>query len=570
MDDYFDITDVTPFPEMSLADMLKDVPTPDYVTQLGDYGFMVENIDPNELAAQIASGQSGGDWSKLAGTLVNALKSPAAIAGILGAGVGMSKYGKPSGGGWQGTIPKLTATRTQLPQPEYKPEYKPYSGEAVMGRQFFSPVTYSPKTTASSEVAKTKESDVATTEQTGPKPIYDPDYITNPNEPIPSGRSQELPDTTNTAAQGGIMKLAQGRYLRGKTDGMADQIPSSIEGRQPAALSHGEFIIPADVVSHLGNGNSDAGADVLYKMMDRVRQARTGTKKQGKQIQPEKFMPGGIANIKRFQAGGVSTGVTGSTTSTPMGTTTTGSLAPYVGDYVSDFLSRGLALSNEPYQAYTGALTAGVSPVQDKAFTQATGIAGTQFDPSKFMNPYIQSALQPTLDTLRRESDINQAKIQGQFSKAGAFGGAREAIARAENQRALMDAQARVTGQGYMTAFDRAMQAFQNEQAQEVADLRAMLDAGAAQRGVEQEGITAQKAAFEQEREDPLQKVKFAQSLLGGLPTTSSATEANTSFLQRLGLSAKQATDLATMIQDLLDKNKTSGTSTSTTDTIGG
>lgn len=539
MDDYFDITDVTPdFSEMSLADMLKDVPTPDYVAQLGDYGFMVENIDPNELAAQIASGQSGGDWSKLAGTLFNALKSPSAIAGILGTGLGMSKLGKASSGGWQGTIPKLTATRTQLPQDEYKP----YSGKAVMGRQFFSPVTYSPKTATPA--------------------------ITAPKE-TPVAEENPVEDTTNTNASGGIIKLAQGRYLRGKTDGMADKIPSSIEGKQPAALSHGEFIIPADVVSHLGNGNSDAGADVLYKMMDRVREARTGTKKQGKQIKPEKFMPGGIAGIKRFQAGGVSTGVTGAT-GTPMGATTTGSLAPYIGDYASDFLSRGQALANEPYQAYTGPLTAGESPVQTQAFTQAQGIAGTQFDPSKFMNPYIQSALQPQLDTLRRESDINQAKIQGQFSRAGAFGGAREAIARAENQRALTDAQARVTGQGYMTAFDRAMQAFQNEQAQEVADLRAMLDAGTTQRGIEQEGITAQKAAFEQEREDPLQKVKFQQSLLSGLPTTSSAVEANTSFLQKLGLSVDQASKLATEIQKLLDSNKTSGSTTGTSsDTVG-
>ena len=554
MDDYFDITDVTPdFSEMSLADLLKDVPTPDYVAQLGDYGFMVENINPTELASQISLGKSGGDWSKLAGTLLGALKSPAAIAGILGTGLGMSKYGQASGGGWEGTIPKLTATRTQLPQPEYKP----YSGEAVMGRQFFSPVTYSPKTASSSEVVTSK--------QTGPELTYNSDMISNP-EMIPPGKDKELPSNTNTAAQGGIMKLAQGRYLRGKTDGMADKIPSSIEGKQPAALSHGEFIIPADVVSHLGNGNSDAGADVLYKMMDRVRQARTGTKKQGKQIEPEKFMPGGIASIKRFQTGGLSTGVT----STPMGATTTGSLAPYIGDYAADFLSRGQALANEPYQAYTGPLTAGASPVQTQAFTQATGIAGTQFDPSKFMNPYIQSALQPQLDTLRREADINQAKLQGQFSKAGAFGGAREAIARAENQRALMDAQARVTGQGYLTAFDRAMQAFQNEQAQEIADLRAMLDAGGAQRAIEQEGITAQKAAFEQEREDPLQKVKFQQSLLSGLPTTSSSVAANTSFLQKLGLSAKQATDLAAEIQKLIDQNKTSGTSTSVTDTIGG
>lgn len=101
--------------------------------------------------------------------------------------------------------------------------------------------------------------------------------------------------TYKNAAQGGLMNLAAGgqpaRYLRGGTDGMADKIHTSIDGKQPARLSHGEFVIPADVVSHLGNGNSDAGADVLYEMMDKVRTARTGTKKQGKQINPRKYIP---------------------------------------------------------------------------------------------------------------------------------------------------------------------------------------------------------------------------------------------------------------------------------------
>jgi hypothetical protein len=71
---------------------------------------------------------------------------------------------------------------------------------------------------------------------------------------------------------------------------MADKLPANIDGKQQARLSHGEFVIPADVVSHLGNGNSDAGADRLYAMMDKVRKARTGTKKQGKQINPNKYL----------------------------------------------------------------------------------------------------------------------------------------------------------------------------------------------------------------------------------------------------------------------------------------
>jgi len=107
-----------------------------------------------------------------------------------------------------------------------------------------------------------------------------------------TGISQNIPaELVVPAAQGGLMNLAKGRYLNGATDGMADKIPANIEGSQPAALSHGEFVVPADVVSHLGNGNSEAGAQRLYDMMDRIRKARTGTTKQGKQINPDKFMP---------------------------------------------------------------------------------------------------------------------------------------------------------------------------------------------------------------------------------------------------------------------------------------
>ena len=75
------------------------------------------------------------------------------------------------------------------------------------------------------------------------------------------------------------------------TSGMADRIPATIEDKQEARLSDGEFVIPADVVSHLGNGNSQAGASHLYEMMGKVRQARTGNSQQGKEINPNKYMP---------------------------------------------------------------------------------------------------------------------------------------------------------------------------------------------------------------------------------------------------------------------------------------
>ena len=82
-----------------------------------------------------------------------------------------------------------------------------------------------------------------------------------------------------------------GRMLKGPGDGMSDSIPAQIGRKQPARLADGEFVVPADVVSHLGNGSTDAGAKQLYKMMDRVRQARTGKKKQAPAVKTGRMMP---------------------------------------------------------------------------------------------------------------------------------------------------------------------------------------------------------------------------------------------------------------------------------------
>jgi hypothetical protein len=98
-------------------------------------------------------------------------------------------------------------------------------------------------------------------------------------------------------AAGGMAAMpeyaAGGKLLRGPGDGMSDDIPAVIKGQKPqrAALADGEFVVPADVVSHLGNGSTDAGAKRLYAMMDKVRTARTGRKAQGRQIKAERFLP---------------------------------------------------------------------------------------------------------------------------------------------------------------------------------------------------------------------------------------------------------------------------------------
>ena len=81
------------------------------------------------------------------------------------------------------------------------------------------------------------------------------------------------------------------RFLSGGGDGMSDSIPARIDGKQEARLSDSEFVVPADVVSHLGNGSSKAGAKKLYAMMDRIRKARTGKERQAPAVRAEKYMP---------------------------------------------------------------------------------------------------------------------------------------------------------------------------------------------------------------------------------------------------------------------------------------
>lgn len=128
-----------------------------------------------------------------------------------------------------------------------------------------------------------------------------------PNTPVLGTLNMAPPQPAQTAARGGIMDAYAnggvpggfnlggysdgGRLLRGPGDGMSDNIPATIAHKQPARLADGEFVVPADVVSHLGNGSTDAGAKRLYAMMDKVREARTGSKKQGKEIKAEKYLP---------------------------------------------------------------------------------------------------------------------------------------------------------------------------------------------------------------------------------------------------------------------------------------
>lgn len=194
------------------------------------------------------------------------------VAGLIGAGLGASGI---LGGnsqrpvGYQGKIPLLTAMRQQVPI-DYSASRRPGS----MGRRYFTDMAYAPT------------SGIAAPAPAAPAPV-----AATPVNPMPT-----TPDVVAAAhggsigyAQGGIANL--GYYLGGKTDGMADKIPANIDEKQPAKLSHGEFVVPADIVSALGSGNSSAGAKVLYDMMDRIRKHAHGTTKQIKPANLKKTLP---------------------------------------------------------------------------------------------------------------------------------------------------------------------------------------------------------------------------------------------------------------------------------------
>jgi hypothetical protein len=346
---------------------------------------------------------------------------------------------------------------------------------------------------------------------------------------------------------------------------MADKIPSSIDGKQEAALSHGEFVIPADVVSHLGNGNSDAGAKKLYEMMARVRKARTGNPEQGKRIDPNKFVPGGQVG---YAAGGIAgfTGENGSVVGTPstgvttpavpsQGTSTAQGLSTWAGPYVSNMLGKGEAISNQPYQAYTGPLTAGASDLQNQQYAGLSDVAKTGYTPTQFkggifdttaaqqyMNPYLSASLDPQLKELRRQGQITNLGNQAQATKMGAFGSSGSALMQTEGQRNVLDKMQETLGQGYNTAYDKAMAQYNADQTrgmQAQSDteasrqfganfgLKTLQDlgaAGATQRDIAQQGMSADKAQFEEQRDYPSKAVQFQKSLLTGLPITTTDT----------------------------------------------
>jgi len=251
------------------------------------------------------------------------------------------------------------------------------------------------------------------------------------------------------------------------------------------------------------------------------------------------------------------------------GGTSEQTLSTWAGPYVTNMLGQAQAIANSPYQTYQGPMTAGESGLQNKVFQglgnlsfpgqlgqsfssdsayqpptmggnaytpgaigtgagagiaglptgtiSATG-AGTPGIASQYMNPYLQSVLEPQLAELRRQSQINMQPGMAKLTQAGGYGGGRQAIMESEANRNLLQEQNKAIGQGYASAYDKGMGQFNTEvgQAKDLTNMFA--NAGQAQRGIEQEGITADYNEFLAQRDDPMKKTQYLQSMLQGLP----------------------------------------------------
>jgi hypothetical protein len=181
--------------------------------------------------------------------------------GQLGLALGLSSFLKDRGAfkpdiapvGYQGSIPEYTAIREQVTGRD-DTDRRPGSG----GRRYFSDTIY----------AKKPE---------GQQPMS-----------VEEARAKAAAQAAGFMEGGSVLR--DGGYLQGDTDGQADLIPADIDGVQEARLSHGEFVLPADVVAMLGNGNSDAGAEALDEFMSMVRTKATGTPKQQKNIDADQVL----------------------------------------------------------------------------------------------------------------------------------------------------------------------------------------------------------------------------------------------------------------------------------------
>jgi hypothetical protein len=274
-------------------------------------GFAANSIAPGMGSAIAAGALTGGTVAAMSGDDVLAGTLTGGLGGYSGAGLETALYGDASLtgmanqnplGGMSGAspLPKVVDPATQIATTAPVSGPVNFSG-GVSGAYDQIATNLSPDGIVPAggfEVAKTLGSPVVSmglgglevsdfyddqVEFNDPRDKYDPYSKLNLNK--------DTGISTALAADTGLRLLAKGGFLEGSGDGMSDDIPAMIDGDQPAALSTGEYVVSADVVSGLGNGSSEAGAKRLHAMMDRVRKATTGRKAQATEINPNNYLP---------------------------------------------------------------------------------------------------------------------------------------------------------------------------------------------------------------------------------------------------------------------------------------
>lgn len=365
--------------------------------------------------------------------------------------------------------------------------------------------------------------------------------------------------------------------IRGPGDAMSDSIPATIDGREPARVANGEAYVPRQNVARMGNGDTDEGANRLREIMNNLRKQRTGSTEQINPDNPQELRAAYGGQIRKFDAGGAITPV-------DYGTSTSSSLSPWAGEYVTGMLGKAQAAADQPYQAYQGPLTAGASDLQQQAFAGASSMANTGFTPTQFsgglfdtqaaqqyMNPYLSAALDPQMQELKRQADIARLEDAGRLTKAGAYGGGRQAVMESEGRRNLLDKQQQALAQGYSTAYDKAMAQFNADQTRQMDAQKAteqsrqysadfgrqsladLANLGETQRAIEAEGIAADKAQFEEERGWAYQMPQYLKDLLGAnLPVGTESTIPNQTGLSSLLAQTGQLGTLFTQLEKAL------------------
>lgn len=271
----------------------------------GDARYMGETGTPARTAEQNYSAMSMGDKYAAQGEGINKLfTEPGAIGKFAGnnklalAGLGVGAIGSMSSD--QQRLKPTAAHGDYYSYPGFTQGYDPTGGES--GQQYFN-YSYGEPTITHYAVGGSVDNtanDMMYPQSQLPTGAVG-QYGNRSAVPVPRevvGAQDALVDPFTGAegmAAGGIATLGGysdgGRLTQGPGDGVSDSIPASIGGKQPARLADGEFVIPARIVSEIGNGSTKAGAKKLYAMMDRIQKARRKTKDIAANTRADRFMP---------------------------------------------------------------------------------------------------------------------------------------------------------------------------------------------------------------------------------------------------------------------------------------